>query len=91
MMVEKTWMLKSLIKSPPGGWQYTQKETELKLDGGSFETVAVRVLEHRIYKELDRATLIQVMEDIEQQTILRINHDSNFCTDKNLTNGKRDS
>ena len=90
-MVEQTWMLKSLIKAPPGGWPYTQEETGLKLDGGSFEIVSVRVLEHRIYKKLDRATLLQVMEDIEQQIILRIDRDPNFCTDKNLTNGKRDS
>ena len=51
----------------------------------------MRVLEHRIYKKLDRATVLQVMEDIEQQIILRIDRDPNFCTDKNLTNGKRDS
>jgi len=84
-------MLKSLIKAPPGGWHYTQKETDLKIDGGSFETVAMRVLEHRVYKELDRTTVTEVMEDVEQQIILRINSDPNFCTDRNVTKGKRDS
>jgi hypothetical protein len=62
---------------PPGGWFYIQKETRLRILGESLTDLSRKVLEHRVYKSLERATLGYAQEDIERQTCLRL--DRNQC------------
>jgi len=83
-------MLKSLVMSPPGGWRYIQPDTKLTFSGERYDQVYMKVREHREYKKLDRSTLIEVMDDVEQYIIKEIDYDPNYCTHENLTNGKRD-
>ncbi len=76
--------LKNFTTAPPGGWRYTQEGTCLKQDARDYLSLCFDVTQHRQYKKLDRSTIIEVMDDVEEQLIEGMTEDMrlNYCTDK---------
>jgi len=79
--------LKSWSISPPGGWSYHQDETGLILKGKDDIELVQQVMDHREYKGLDRLTESEVRDDIEEQTISRIDSNEHYCTRKQVVHG----
>ena len=57
---------------PPRGWFFIQQETRLRITGESLDDLAAKVVEHRRYKNLPRATKAEASLDIERQTCSRL-------------------
>lgn len=57
---------------PPRGWKYIQQESRLTIEGESMEDLAAKVVEHRRYKSLARATVEEAKLDIERQICTRL-------------------
>lgn len=64
--------LKHRNQRPPGGLKYVQAETRLLLDGDNYNELVKKVLAHRQYKHLPRATKQEVEEDVERQMCARL-------------------
>lgn len=64
--------LKHKNTRPPRGFRYVQPETRLGLDGDNYNELMKKVLAHRLYKNLARATLPEVQEDVERQICSRL-------------------
>jgi hypothetical protein len=52
---------------PPKGFVYLQAETNLRIEGEDYGAIMKKVLDHRQYRSLPRATLFEVQEDVERQ------------------------
>lgn len=57
---------------PPRGWAYIQQESKLRIEGESIDDLATRVVAHRVYKGLPRATVEEAKLDIERQICTRL-------------------
>jgi hypothetical protein len=57
---------------PPRGFFYVQPETRLRIDGEDYGALMKLVLQHRQYRGLKRATVIEVEEDVERQLCTRL-------------------
>ncbi len=57
---------------PPRGWKYLQKESRLTIEGESLDDLAVKVVAHRHYKGLSRASIEEAKLDIERQVCSRL-------------------
>lgn len=69
---------------PPGGWQFRQIETGWVLPKPkqqSFSTAARLIQQHRMANtHLPLSTNLALIQDeLEQYTVLRINHNPAFC------------
>ncbi len=64
--------LRSKSTYPPRGYNYIQAETRLKIEGENYKALMKKVLDHRIYKGLPRATMDEVVEDVERQICSRL-------------------
>lgn len=63
---------------PPGGLKYVQPETRALIEGDNHRELMKLVLQHRQYKGFPRATMPEVIEDVERQICARLS--SNECT-----------
>ena len=70
--------LKFKNQTPPRGYKYIQPDTRLQVEGENYRTLMKKVLEHRTYKGLPRATMGEVEEDVERQICSRLS--SNECS-----------
>ena len=65
--------LRNHNQTPPGGWRYFQAETKKWFDGEQgVNALAEEVAQHRVYKQLARATADQALEDIHSQICERL-------------------
>jgi hypothetical protein len=64
--------LKFRSTRPPGGLKYLQPETRLLIDGDNYGELMKKVLAHRVYKGLPRATRAEVEVDVERQICARL-------------------
>ncbi len=63
---------------PPGGFRYSQPETRAFIEGDNHGELMKLVLSHRRYKGLPRATLPEVIQDVERQICASLSN--NECT-----------
>lgn len=70
--------LKSKHTYPPKGYTYIQPETRLRITGSNYENLIKKVVEHRAYKGLARATLEEAVLDVERQICSRLS--KNECS-----------
>lgn len=57
---------------PPRGFYYVQPESHLRIEAEDWGKIMKRVLEHRKYKGYARATLEEVIVDVERQLCSRL-------------------
>lgn len=57
---------------PPGGYFYTQPETNFRIDAPTFDKLINRVIEHRTYKEIMPILRKRVALQVEDQICARI-------------------
>lgn len=66
--------LKMPNTTPPGGWRYFQPESRLWFDGSDqgFEDMVERIAHHRQYRKLNRQSMREVAEDVNNQLCERL-------------------
>lgn len=64
--------LKNKSQHPPRGYFYVQPESRLKIVGENYGKIMKSVLAHRLYKGFPRATLPEVVLDVERQICARL-------------------
>lgn len=69
--------LKSRSTYPPGSWRYTQPESRLTIKESNYGRLMKEVLAHRQYKGFPRATMPEVVLDVERQICARLS--ANEC------------
>lgn len=65
-------ILRHRSTTPPGGWQFFQKETEFTLKAENEPALVELVVKHRQYKNLIRQSPEEVQRDIERQICTRL-------------------
>ena len=58
--------------TPPGLWRYIQPDTKARIDAENYEALMKKVLAHRAYKNLPRASRLEIEEDVERQICSRL-------------------
>jgi hypothetical protein len=81
--------LKDLSLVPPEGFWFKQPETGVKLDGGSLNGTAQKVVLHRQANSLPRQDYKEAMEDIQTQICQRV--PSSLCHNCNHPDWKFDA
>lgn len=72
--------LKTITNFPPGGFTYTQPETQMQFrQYMPIRDQAALVADHRKANRLPRATIPEAMQDIENWTCQRLNNDPEWC------------
>lgn len=72
--------LKSLTNMPPGGYTYTQPQTQLQFRQLiPLPEQARLVSAHRVANGLQNPTIAEAMVDIENWTCVRLNNDPEWC------------
>lgn len=72
--------LKSYTTIAPGGWRYTQPDTNWKhASMGPIQAAVKEILEHRRFNNLPRATNDEVLADLEAFTCQRLGNDVAWC------------
>jgi hypothetical protein len=66
--------LRSKSTHPPRGWVYIQPDTRLRIEGESHGDLAKKIVQHRSYKKLPRASLAEAIEDMERQICARLSN-----------------
>lgn len=79
--------LKSTTVLPPGGWIYEQKDNEGKVvkkfrSMAPFKDAATEIKRVRVNNKFARASLNEVMEDLEAATCERLGFDPKWCAVK---------
>lgn len=64
--------LKHRNEAPPGGWQYFQAETKVRITGLTGDDAAWAIMQHRQYKGLERASFQEAWLDMEAQLCERL-------------------
>lgn len=82
--------LKNTNTLPPGGWVYEQKDNDGKVvkrfkSMSPFKEACMEILKCREANKFNRATLPQVMEDVDEAQCIRLGYDQNFVKKKAVT------
>lgn len=66
--------LKMPNTTPPGGWRYFQPETRLWFNGDDqgYEDMVERIAHHRQYRKIQRQSLKETAEDVQNQICERL-------------------
>ncbi len=64
--------LKFKSTRPPRGFFFIESSTRLRIEGEDYGTLMKKVMEHRQYRGLPRATRPEVEEDVERQICSRL-------------------
>ena len=64
---------------PPGGWKYTQPQTDCKFFSPNKDEMECEIFRHREYRGLPRQTRREIGLDIERQICSALNNDPAFC------------